>query len=91
MDEVLDEADLPLKYTAVSTCFRREAGTYGKDTAGLYRVHQFDKCEQVVICRNDVEESQALARGDARLQRGTAAAARTSRTASSSAAPATSA
>jgi len=58
MDEVLDEKDLPLKYTTVSTCFRREAGTYGKDTAGLYRVHQFDKCEQVVICRNDVEESK---------------------------------
>ncbi len=58
MDEILDESRLPLKYTAVSTCFRREAGTYGKDTAGLYRVHQFDKCEQVVICRNDVEESK---------------------------------
>lgn len=58
MNQVLDEKDLPLKYTAVSTCFRREAGTYGKDTAGLYRVHQFDKCEQVVICRNDVEESR---------------------------------
>ena len=58
MDQVLDEAELPKKYTAVSTCFRREAGTYGKDTAGLYRVHQFDKCEQVVICRNDVEESR---------------------------------
>jgi seryl-tRNA synthetase len=58
MDEVLDEAELPRKYTAVSTCFRREAGTYGKDTAGIYRVHQFDKCEQVVICRNDVEESR---------------------------------
>jgi len=58
MDEVIDEKDLPLKYTTVSTCFRREAGTYGKDTAGLYRVHQFDKCEQVVICRNDVEESK---------------------------------
>ncbi len=56
--EVLDEAKLPLKYTAVSTCFRREAGTYGKDTAGLYRVHQFDKCEQVVICRNDEAESR---------------------------------
>ncbi len=54
----LSEADLPLKYTSVSTCFRREAGTYGKDTAGLYRVHQFDKCEQVVICRNDVQESR---------------------------------
>lgn len=58
-DEVsLTEADLPLKLTAVSTCFRREAGTYGKDTAGLYRVHQFDKCEQVVVCRNDVAESR---------------------------------
>jgi seryl-tRNA synthetase len=42
----------------MSTCFRREAGTYGKDTAGLYRVHQFDKCEQVVICRNDIQESR---------------------------------
>src|SRR4051795_242639 len=58
MDEVLDEKELPRKYTTVSTCFRREAGTYGKDTAGLYRVHQFDKCEQVVICRADVEESK---------------------------------
>ena len=58
MDEVLDEATLPRKYTTISTCFRREAGTYGKDTAGLYRVHQFDKCEQVVICKNDVDESK---------------------------------
>jgi seryl-tRNA synthetase len=54
----LTQADLPLKFTAVSTCFRREAGAAGKDTAGLYRVHQFDKCEQVVICRNDIEESK---------------------------------
>lgn len=58
MNETLEESELPKKYVAVSTCFRREAGTYGKDTAGLYRVHQFDKCEQVVICRNDVEESK---------------------------------
>jgi seryl-tRNA synthetase len=58
MDEVLDEKELPKKYTTISTCFRREAGTYGKDTAGLYRVHQFDKCEQVVICRADVDESK---------------------------------
>ena len=58
MGETLDEKDLPRKYTTVSTCFRREAGTYGKDTAGLYRVHQFDKCEQVVICKNDVAESK---------------------------------
>jgi seryl-tRNA synthetase len=58
MNQTLDESELPKKYVAVSTCFRREAGTYGKDTAGLYRVHQFDKCEQVVICRNDVGESK---------------------------------
>lgn len=58
MGETLDEKDLPRKYTTISTCFRREAGTYGKDTAGLYRVHQFDKCEQVVICKNDIAESK---------------------------------
>jgi seryl-tRNA synthetase len=58
MDEILTEAELPKKYVAVSTCFRREAGAAGKDTAGLYRVHQFDKCEQVVICKNDVTESR---------------------------------
>ena len=58
MDEIARRERPAQKYTAVSTCFRREAGTYGKDTAGLYRVHQFDKCEQVVICRNDVEESK---------------------------------
>lgn len=56
--EILDEADLPLKYTTVSTCFRREAGAAGKDTAGLYRIHQFDKVEQVVICRADEAESR---------------------------------
>jgi seryl-tRNA synthetase len=58
MDEILSEADLPRKYVTCSTCFRREAGTYGKDTTGLYRIHQFDKVEQVVICRNDREESK---------------------------------
>jgi seryl-tRNA synthetase len=58
-DEIIDEAALPLKYTTVSTCFRREAGAAGKDTAGLYRIHQFDKVEQVVICRADEAESRA--------------------------------
>lgn len=58
MGQTLDESQLPLRYCAASTCFRREAGTYGKDTAGFYRVHQFDKVEQVVICKNDVEESK---------------------------------
>ncbi len=59
MDEILHESELPKTYVTVSTCFRREAGTYGKDTTGLYRIHQFDKVEQVVICRNDKEESKA--------------------------------
>ena len=54
-DEIVDEESLPLTYTTVSTCFRREAGAAGKDTAGLYRIHQFDKVEQVVICRADPE------------------------------------
>lgn len=45
MDEVLDLDDLPLRYVAFSTCFRREAGSYGKDTKGIFRVHQFDKVE----------------------------------------------
>jgi len=58
MDEIVDEADLPLRYCTVSTCFRREAGAAGKDTAGLYRIHQFDKVEQVVICRADEQESR---------------------------------
>ena len=56
--EILDEATLPLRYVTVSTCFRREAGAAGKDTAGLYRIHQFDKVEQVVICKADAEESR---------------------------------
>jgi seryl-tRNA synthetase len=58
LGQMLEESALPLKYVAMSTCFRREAGTYGKDTAGLYRVHQFDKVEQVVICKNDIDESK---------------------------------
>lgn len=58
LGEILDESSLPRRYVAASTCFRREAGTYGKETAGLYRVHQFDKVEQVVICKNDVQESR---------------------------------
>ena len=56
MDEILAEEDLPLRYAGYTTCFRREAGSYGKDVRGLYRVHQFQKVEQVVICRADEEE-----------------------------------
>ena len=58
MDEILDGKDLPRKYVGMSPCFRREAGAAGKDTAGLYRIHQFDKVEQVIVCKNDVEESK---------------------------------
>ena len=57
-DEILDEESLPRCYTTVSTCFRREAGAAGKDTAGLYRIHQFDKVEQVVIGKADETESR---------------------------------
>ena len=57
MGEILSAEELPLKYVAQSSCFRREAGAAGKDTYGLYRIHQFDKVEQVVICKNSVEES----------------------------------
>ena len=57
-DEILNESDLPLKYCAMSTCFRREAGAAGKDTTGLYRIHLFDKVEQVIVCRNDNDESK---------------------------------
>ena len=55
--EILPEAELPKKYVARSVCFRREAGTYGKDTRGLYRVHQFQKVEQVIVDVADKERS----------------------------------
>ncbi len=61
-DEILSEDDLPIKYCATSACFRREAGAAGKDTAGLYRIHLFEKVEQVIICRNDVELSKVFHR-----------------------------
>ena len=49
-DEIFDEKDLPICYTAYTPCFRREAGSYGKDTKGLIRVHQFDKVEMFKYC-----------------------------------------
>ena len=52
-DEVLAEEDLPVRYAGFSPCFRREAGTYGKDTKGLVRVHQFDKVEQFSFTHPD--------------------------------------
>jgi len=53
MDEILDEADLPLRYVGYSSCFRREAGAAGKDTRGMFRVHQFDKVEMFSFCAPD--------------------------------------
>ena len=57
MNELLQKEQLPAKFLGLSTCYRREAGAAGKDTYGLYRIHQFDKVEQVVICENDDEQS----------------------------------
>ena len=54
-DEIIDIENLPLRYAGYSTCFRREAGTYGKDTSGIFRVHQFDKVEMFSFC--DPEKS----------------------------------
>jgi len=61
-DEVLDEDKLPVYYTAYTACFRREAGSYGKDTKGLVRVHQFDKVELVKFVRpeNSYDELEKL-------------------------------
>lgn len=59
-NEMLDEKDLPKKFVAFSPCFRREAGSYGKDTKGVYRVHQFSKIEQVIISTNDLSNSFTL-------------------------------
>jgi seryl-tRNA synthetase len=50
LDEILDGAGLPIRYAGFSTCFRREAGTYGKDTRGIFRMHQFDKVEMFSFC-----------------------------------------
>jgi len=59
-DEILEKARLPLKYMAVTNCFRTEVGSYGKDTHGLYRVKQFVKVEQVVLAENDAAGSNEL-------------------------------
>lgn len=50
-DEVLDEKDLPKKFVGISSCFRKEAGAHGKDTKGIFRVHQFEKVEQFIYCK----------------------------------------
>ena len=56
-DEIFELKDLPKKYVGFSSCFRTEIGSYGKDTKGLYRVHEFYKVEQVIFCENDEKES----------------------------------
>lgn len=58
--EILNEKDLPKKFAAFSPCFRKEAGSHGKDTKGIYRLHEFWKAEQVIIAKNDLEEAKKL-------------------------------
>jgi seryl-tRNA synthetase len=57
-DEILDKDDLPLRYAGFSTCFRRESGTYGKDTRGIFRVHQFDKVEMFSFAHPDAAREE---------------------------------
>jgi seryl-tRNA synthetase len=57
-DEILDEDQLPIRYVGFSPCFRREAGSYGKDTKGILRVHQFDKVEMFSFCRPEDSEKE---------------------------------
>lgn len=59
-DEVLEEKDLPLRMAGYSQCYRSEIGSYGKDTKGMYRVHEFMKVEQVVLCQADIAVANAL-------------------------------
>jgi seryl-tRNA synthetase len=58
MDEILDAAELPLRYAGYSTCFRREAGAAGKDTRGMFRVHQFDKVEMFSYVRPEASAEE---------------------------------
>ncbi len=58
MDEILEEKSLPLRYAGYSSCFRREAGTYGKDTRGIIRVHQFDKVEMFTFCKPEDADAE---------------------------------
>jgi seryl-tRNA synthetase len=62
MGEIVEESELPLRYAGFSTCFRREAGAAGKDTRGMFRVHQFDKVEMFVFCKpeSSLDEHERL-------------------------------
>ena len=70
-NEVLNEKDLPLRYVGFSTCFRREAGSYGKDTKGILRVHQFDKMEMVIFSKpeDSKKEHQLLLKIEEKLMK----------------------
>ena len=57
-NEIIDLEELPIRYAGFSTCFRREAGTYGKDTTGIFRVHQFDKVEMFSFCNPEKSEEE---------------------------------
>ena len=57
-NEIINKEELPLRYAGFSTCFRREAGTYGKDTTGIFRVHQFDKVEMFSFCNPEKSEEE---------------------------------
>ena len=57
-NEIIDMDELPIRYAGFSTCFRREAGTYGKDTTGMFRVHQFDKVEMFSFCNPEKSEEE---------------------------------
>lgn len=58
--EVLLEKDLPKRFVGFSPCFRKEAGAYGKDTRGIYRLHEFWKIEQVILGKNNLEEARTI-------------------------------
>jgi len=58
MDEILEEKQLPLRYIAFSPCFRREAGSYGRDTKGIWRVHYFEKLEMFIFCTPEQSEKE---------------------------------
>ncbi len=60
MDEILDASKLPLRYSGYSPCFRREAGSYGKDTRGIIRVHQFEKVEMFSFCKPEDAAAEHL-------------------------------
>jgi seryl-tRNA synthetase len=60
LGEWMEEKSLPLRYSGISTCFRKEAGSHGKDNWGIFRVHQFEKVEQFVLCEGDLEVSKKM-------------------------------